>query len=149
MSEAEKAKELFMQGANCAQAVFAAFAQECGLTVEQACIISSGFGGGMGRMREVCGAVSGMFLIAGCLYGYADPKAFEEKAELYARIQELAASFRENYGSIVCRELLSPGTATTNPVPERRTEEYYKKRPCPEQIGEAAAILEQYIKEHL
>ena len=89
-----------------------------------------------------------MFIIAGCLYGYSDPKAYEEKAELYARIQELAASFREQYGSIVCRELLSPGTATTTPVPERRTEEYYKKRPCPEQIGEAAAILEQYIKEH-
>ena len=115
---------------------------------EQALRLASSFGGGMGRLREVCGAVSAMFLIAGCLYGYDNPKAFEEKAELYARIQELAASFREQYGSIVCRELLSPEAAGTGHIPEHRTEEYYKKRPCPEQIGEAAAILEQYIKEH-
>ena len=145
---AKKAMDLFKEGCNCAQAVFLAFEDKYNIDQKTALMLSSSFGGGMGRLREVCGAVSGMFLIVGCLYGYSDPKAFEEKAELYARIQELAASFRETYGSIVCRELLSPGTATTNPVPERRTEEYYKKRPCPEQIGEAAAILEQYIKEH-
>lgn len=148
MDKRELAMNYFLEGYNCAQAVVLAFHEEAGLDREQALRLASSFGGGMGRLREVCGAVSGMFIIAGCLYGYSDPKAYEEKAELYARIQELAASFREQYGSIVCRELLSPGTATTTPVPERRTEEYYKKRPCPEQIGEAAAILEQYIKEH-
>ena len=89
-----------------------------------------------------------MFLTAGMLYGYDSPKAAEEKAEHYARIQELAAEFEKRNGSIVCRELLGLGRKRDEPTPEVRTQEYYKKRPCKELVGDAAEILEGYIKEH-
>ena len=146
MSEAEKAKELFMQGANCAQAVFAAFAQECGLTVEQACIISSGFGGGMGRMREVCGAVSGMVLVLNMIYGSADLNDKEAKDRQYARIQAVADAFKAECGSIICRELLGlDKKEPASPRSEARTPEYYKKRPCADMVALAAEILEKYL----
>lgn len=113
-----------------------------------AAVLSSSFGGGMGRLREVCGAVSGMFLVAGILYGYDDPGAREEKAAHYARIQELAKAFEEKNGSIVCRELLGLSVKREEPTPKERTAEYYKKRPCKELVGDAAEILEKYIAEH-
>ena len=106
MTHAEKARELFMEGYNCSQSVVGAFAQELGMEKETAMKLASSFGAGMGRLREVCGTVSGMFLIAGLAYGYSDPKAREEKAEHYKRIQTLAARFREKNGTIICRELL-------------------------------------------
>ena len=99
-------------------------------------------------MRETCGAVSGMLMVAGLKWGYSEVGNLDIKTAHYARVRKLIDSFKAEHTTIVCRELLSPGTATTNPEPERRTAEYYKKRPCPEQIGEAAAILEQYLKEH-
>ena len=102
----------------------------------------------MGRLREVCGAVSGMFMVVGLLYGYDGPETGKIKAEHYARIQELAHRFEEKNGSIVCRELLGLTVRRDVPVPEARTAEYYKKRPCPEIIGEAAEILEQFINEN-
>ena len=102
----------------------------------------------MGRLREVCGSVSGMFLTVGVLYGYDDPKAKEEKAEHYARIQELAAAFEKANGSIVCRELLGLTVKKEAPIPQERTAEYYKKRPCKELVGMAAEILEKYIAAH-
>lgn len=144
----QRAKELFQEGYNCAQAVVLAYEdyfEECPETL--AAMISS-FGGGMGRLREVCGAVSGMFFVAGRLYGYADPKANKEKQEHYVRIQELAARFREQNGSIVCRELLGLQEKVSVPVPEERTTEYYRKRPCAELVAVAATILEQYIEEY-
>ncbi len=144
----EQAMALFEKGYNCAQAVVLAFADLHGLDQTTAAALSSSFGGGMGRLREVCGAVSGMFLTAGILYGYDDPGASEEKAEHYARIQELAAEFEKRNGSIVCRELLGSGRKRDEPTPEARTAEYYKKRPCKELVGDAAEILEGYIKEH-
>ena len=110
--------------------------------------MSSSFGGGMGRLREVCGAVSGMFMVAGLLYGYDEPKNFEAKSEHYARIQELAGEYRERNGSIVCREILGLGKGKDDPVPSRRTQEYYKKRPCPDLVAMAAAIMEEYIREN-
>ncbi len=143
-----KAMELFKEGYNCAQAVVLAYEdyfEECPETL--AAMISS-FGGGMGRLREVCGAVSGMFFVAGRQYGYADPKANKEKQEHYVRIQELAARFREQNGSIVCRELLGLQEKVSVPVPEERTAEYYRKRPCAELVAMAATILEQYIEEY-
>lgn len=107
MSEkAQRAKALFLEGYNCAQAVAGAFAPEMGLSVDAAARLASGFGGGMGRMREVCGAVSGMTLAASALRGYNDPKAGPEKTDTYAMIQELAGRFRAENGSIICRELL-------------------------------------------
>lgn len=110
--------------------------------------IASSFGGGMGRLREVCGAVTGMFMVAGILYGYDDPKAREEKAAHYERIQKLAGRFEEINGSIVCRELLGLSQKKDVPTPSERTKEYYKKRPCVQLVGISAAIMEQYINEN-
>lgn len=146
MTHAEKAKAYFEQGYNCAQAVVLAFSDEMGLDMDTAAKMASSFGGGLGRLREVCGCVSGMALAAGALMGYSDPKAREEKAEHYARIQKLAGEFRERNGSIICRELLAGINNDTNPVPEERTENYYKKRPCAELAYMAAEILEQELK---
>lgn len=144
---AKKAMELFKEGYNCAQAVFLAFEDKYDMSHELALKMSSSFGGGMGRMREVCGAVSGMCMVAGAMYGYDSPTDNEAKTEHYKRIQELAGIFREQNGSIVCRELLGLAKkGADNPEPEKRTEEYYKKRPCVELVGMAAAIMENYIK---
>ena len=148
MTRKEKAESLFLEGYNCAQAVVIAFEDLHGMDREAAAKLASSFGGGMARLREVCGSVSGMFMVAGMLYGYDDPKAKEEKAEHYARIQKLAADFAEEHGSIVCRELLGLTEKKQAPIPEARTPEYYKKRPCKEIIGMAAEILENYIKEY-
>lgn len=130
----------FKNGYNCAQAVLLAFSDELEIDEKTLALISSSFGGGMGRMREVCGAVSGMFMVAGLKYGYSDPLAKQEKAELYALVQKLAASFKEKNGSIICKELL--GVSDTSPTPEPRTAAYYKKRPCVELVGDAAELLE-------
>lgn len=148
MNHEEKAKELFIEGYNCAQSVFVAFQDEMNIDRETALKLSSSFGGGMGRLREVCGAVSGMFMVAGVLYGYDDPKDKEEKAKHYARIQELANEFSKQNKSIVCRELLGLDKKTDSPIPSERTKEYYDKRPCVELVGQAAKIIENYIKEN-
>ncbi len=147
-AKATKAMELFQEGYNCAQAVLGAFAQDMNMDFQQAMMLSSSFGGGMGRMREVCGAVSAMFMVAGLEKGYSDPKASTEKAGHYDYIQQLAAKFKEENGSIICRDLLGltkPGP--DNPVPEERTEAYYKKRPCQLLVGQCAAILAQELNQ--
>lgn len=141
----EKAIELFNEGYNCSQAVFGAFCEEINIDFETAIKISSSFGGGMGRLREVCGAVSGMFMVAGMKYGYTDPKDREAKAEHYKLIQELAEEFKKLNGSIVCRELLGLGQGPDSHVPEERTKSYYKKRPCAELVGISAGIIEEKI----
>lgn len=138
----------FLKGYNCTQAVFLAFQELFEMDEKTAAKLSSSFGGGMGRLREVCGAVSGMFLVAGMLYGYDTPGAHQEKTDHYKRIQELAKAYELENGSIVCRELLGLNEKRQQPVPEKRTEEYYKKRPCPKLVGMAAAIMGQYIVEH-
>ena len=147
MTRREAAMANFMKGYNCSQSVVLAFADM--LNIDEATLskISCSFGGGMGRLREVCGSVSGMFMVAGLLYGYDGPETGKVKADHYARIQELAKRFEEKHGSIVCRELLGLSVRHDIPVPEARTSEYYKKRPCPEIIGDAAEILEQFINE--
>lgn len=148
MNRKEKGMKLFEEGYNCAQSVFLAFEDLHGMERKTAAGLGSSFGGGMGRLREVCGAVTGMFLTAGLLYGYESPKAVEEKAEHYKRIQELAAVFEQENGSIVCRELLGLAVKKEEPVPEARTAQYYKKRPCKELVGQAVEILEAYVVEH-
>lgn len=146
MSEkTEKAKELFKSGYNCSQAVLAVFCEEFGLDMETAMKISSSFGGGMGRMREVCGTVSGMFMAAGLAFASSSDSAVQ-KGEHYKRIQELAKMFKEKNGSIICRELLQGIESSTSPTPSERTENYYKKRPCVELVGDAVEILEEFIK---
>ena len=142
---AQKAMSLFKEGYNCAQSVFLAFEDKYNCDHVMALRLSSSFGGGMGRLREVCGAVSGMFMVAGVLYGYDSPTDQEAKSGHYARIQELASVFREDNGSIVCRELLGLGEGADAPTPEKRTAEYYQKRPCVQLVGMAAAIMEEYI----
>lgn len=144
----EQAKQLFLDGYNCSQAVVGAFAKELGMDQAQALRVASSFGGGMGRMREVCGCVSGMFMVAGYVYGYDDPKAYESKKKLYGRIQALAAEFREGNGSIICRELLGLEGKDTSPVPGKRTREYYKKRPCAELVAYAAQMLAEYMAQN-
>lgn len=144
LSRSEQATQNFYNGYNCAQAVMLAFEDILPIDAETAIKLISPFGGGMGRMREVCGAVSGMLAVLGAVEGYTDPADKTAKVELYKRVQALAAQFRERNGSIVCRELLGVA-ATTNPQPEARTSEYYKKRPCAELVGEAAGILDDYL----
>ena len=144
----EIAKELFSEGYNCAQAVFAAFAGDYGMDRAQALRLASSFGGGMGGMREVCGAVSGMLMAAGLIFGYdaADDRA--AKSAHYARIRALADAFRAENGSIICRELLTGAGVRVQTEPSERTAQYYKKRPCPELVARAAEILDGYIAEH-
>ena len=144
MSEkTEKAKELFKSGCNCSQAVLGVFCEELGLDFNTAMKIASSFGGGMGRMREVCGTVSGMFMAAGLAYSDSG-----NKAEQYKIVQELAQKFKDKNGSIICRELLQGVETSTSPTPSERTESYYKKRPCIELVGDSVEIFEEYLKEH-
>lgn len=147
MSEkTEKAKELFKQGYNCSQAVLGVFCEELGMDFDKAMKIACSFGGGMGRMREVCGTVSGMFMAAGLAFASASDSPVE-KGEHYKRIQELAKRFKDKNGSIICRELLEGVETSTEPKPADRTETYYKKRPCVELVGDAVEIFEEYLKE--
>lgn len=138
MKRAERAKALFLEGYNCAQAVVLAFAEDAGLDESVAKAFSRPLGGGMGRLRQTCGAVSGAAVASGVLF----PEL--TKPEAYALVQEIARRFTEKNGSFNCGELLrGAGLKTdTAPNPEKRTEEYYKKRPCPELIFDAAEILE-------
>ncbi len=145
-TKAEKAKELFEQGYNCCQAVIGAFCEELGMDFETAMKLSSSFGGGMGRMREVCGAVSGLFMAAGLKCGYNLPEDTEGKTKHYKLIQELAESFKEKNGTIICRELLGENAIGGTHVPEKRTDEYYKKRPCSELVKDAALIFEEILE---
>lgn len=149
MSErGDKAYELFKDGYNCAQAVAGAFSDLLGMDMDTVAKLASGFGGGMGRMREVCGTFSGIVMVVSTLYGYSDPSDTENKTEVYSRIQELAEQFRKDNGSIICRELLGISKPEGSPVPEQRTSEYYKKRPCPELCRYAADLLEKYIEQN-
>lgn len=141
----EKAKENFMAGYNCAQSVLLAFCDETGLDRETAARLASSFGGGMGRLREVCGAVSGMFMAAGMIKGYDDPKDQDGKKAQYKLVQELAGRFSDQNGSIICRELLGLTVHADSPIPSERTEEYYQKRPCAELVADAAEILERML----
>ncbi len=147
MTRREAAMANFMKGYNCSQSIALAFADLVPMDESTLLKMASSFGGGMGRLREVCGSVSGMFMIAGLLYGYDGPETGEVKAEHYARIQELAKRFEEKHGTIICREMLGLSVRHDTPVPEARTTEYYKKRPCAEIIGDAAEILDQFITE--
>lgn len=147
MDHSMKAAELFIGGCNCAQSIVVAFSDVTGLSENFSKKLSCSFGGGMGRLREVCGAVSGMLMVAGFLYGYTDPGEHDEfKREHYALVQNLAGQFREQAGSIVCREILRNPPSDPNPTP--RTAEYYRVRPCTRMVMIAAKILDDYIEQH-
>ena len=146
MDRATKAAELFLEGYNCAQAVAVAFCDLTDLAPDVAAKLASSFGGGMGRLREVCGAVSGMLMVAGVLYGYDNADADEDKKAHYTLVQELAGKFREENGSIICREILK--NPPSDPAPSPRTAEYYAQRPCARMVYCAAKIMDEYIQAH-
>lgn len=141
----EKAVNNFKTGYNCAQSVFLAFAEDFGIDKETALKLSSSFGGGMGRLREVCGAVSSMFAIAGLKEGYTSPNDDETKAKHYELIQSLADDFKSKFNTIICRELLELPEGKDSPIPSKRTEEYYQTRPCEAFVRYAAEIIEQRL----
>ena len=149
MTKKERAMDLFTQGYNCAQSVVLAFADELELDERTLSKLSSSFGGGLGRMREVCGAVSGMAIVLGLMEGYDDPADGQAKAAHYARIQTAAKKFEEENGSIVCRELLGLSQKRDAPVPSARSADFYKKRPCRELVGMAAEILEAQLQSEM
>ena len=142
---AMRAKELFLEGYNCAQSVFLAYCDFTPFDEKVAATVAAPFGGGMGRLREVCGAVSGMTMMAGFLYPNFDPTDSQSKKENYAAVQELAEKFRKENGAIVCRELLGLAQKKDEPTPSPRTEEYYKRRPCAEYVAIAARIVGEKI----
>ena len=145
-SKIDKAVELFKEGFNCSQSVVAAYAEDYGLTREQALKIAASFGGGIGRMRQTCGAACGLFMLAGLETGCTDGKSREGKEDNYRTVQMLAQEFKRRNGSIICAELLGLAKqAPTPPTPEERTPEYFKKRPCVKMVEEAARIWEEYL----
>lgn len=149
MNEKERAVELFHEGYNCAQSVFTAFSYRFGIDEETAKKISAGLGGGVGRMREVCGAVSGAAMVIGSVCSATEGKDSDSKQKNYELVREFADRFIKRNGSIVCRELLGLDVKMENTAkPDSRTAEYYKKRPCVELVGDAAEILAEIIKEN-
>lgn len=146
-NHSELARSYFWEGYNCSQSVFLAFCDDLGFDKAQAARIASPFGGGISRLREVCGGVSGMFMAAGLFLGYDDPNDDAAKKELYAFGQELAHRFSQKNGSIICRELLGLDRKKDEPTPSARTPEYYKKRPCADLVADAAEILEAMLIE--
>ncbi len=147
MTHSELAKKNFESGCNCAQAVLLAFADQTGLDEATAMKLSASFGGGMGKLREVCGAVSGMFMAAGMIYADDHVPTQEAKAAHYEKIRALAARFKEENGSYICRELLEGVPVSKDTAPEERTEQYYKKRPCGELCAIAARILDEFLEQ--
>lgn len=145
MNRRELAINYFKEGYNCSQAVVLAFKDVLTIDVNELCKIASPFGGGLSRMRETCGAVSGMVLVLGNLFGYHSPETGEKKQELYEKTQELLRIFENRYGSLTCRVLLNLTTKHDNPKPSKRNQSFFLKRPCLELIGGAAEILEEYL----
>lgn len=142
----EEAKNNFLAGMNCAQAVLCAFADRCGLDRETALKLASGFGGGIARQREVCGAITGMCMAADLIRGPGEGSDKAAKDEHYAFIRGLCDAFRDETGSIVCRELLGLAPKQSDsPVSEVRTAAYYAKRPCAELVELAAKILSEHL----
>ena len=142
----QKAGDYFKAGYNCCQAVAMTFADVLGMSEDEVARLASGFGGGMGRMREVCGTVSAMTMIAGAMIPANDVNDKEAKTANYALVQEMAEEFKQMNGSIICRELLGLSKPEGTPVPSDRTPEYYKKRPCGELCSIAAGIVARKLE---
>lgn len=147
MTKGEQARSYFYEGYSCAQSMAKAFAEYIPMPENDFIRLCSSFGGGMGRLREVCGAVSVPFMIIGILFGYDTNDTGNAKAEHYARVQEFAKRFESEFGTIICRGLLNRGEGPETPVPDARTREYYDSRPCPAIIEKAADLLDEFIKQ--
>lgn len=149
MTEKEKAGQLFLEGHNCAQSVFTAFCHRFDLDETTAKKISAGLGGGVGRMREVCGAVSGAAMVIGSLCAATEGGDSQNKQRNYELVQLFAERFKQRNQSVICRELLSLGEQIKlSPQPESRTAKYYKNRPCLKLVEDAAEILSEIISEN-
>ena len=148
----ERACGYFKEGYNCAQAVVMAYNDIMNMSLDEVARLTAPFGGGMGRMREVCGSVCGMTMLAGAIQPSSDPKNLEERKDNYALVQHFAEQFRTENGDIVCRRLLGLEPMTERQetaMPSERTPEYYKKRPCSEYVGCAARIVGEYLNQKL
>ena len=146
MTRTEKAKHLFEDlGFNCAQAVAGAFADELSLSEDMLLRLSSAFGGGFGRMREMCGAVSGMTIVFGALYGFGTEQGSFDKATLYEVERELISEFSKEIGSFLCRDILGADKATVGGTPSERTQKFYNERPCTKCVMTAVSILDDFI----
>lgn len=144
----ERACGYFKEGYNCAQAVVMAYDDIMGMGVEKLAKLTAPFGGGMGRMREVCGTVCGMTMLAGAIQPSSDPKNLEERKDNYALVQHFAEQFRKENGDIVCRRLLGLEESVErkeSAMPSERTAEYYRKRPCVEYVATAARIVATHL----
>ncbi len=144
-SRAERAVETFKEGYNCAQAVFATYADCFGMDRETALKMSSAMGAGIGRMRGVCGAVSSMAMLAGLKEGNANPQDEAAKEHIYALVRKMSGRFKEEYGTIICKELLGLDSVEESAKPSIRTPEFYETRPCAKIIACAAQIIEEYL----
>ena len=148
MTKGDIAKKYFEDGYNCAQAVLLAFCEDFGLEKETAIMMSAPFGGGMGRLREVCGTFSGINMVLGLYEGKYDVKDNQKKSQLYKDVQALAEKFKEDNGSIICRDLLGLRIkGKDDPTPEVRSDSYYKARPCSELCKYAGDLLEEFLKD--
>lgn len=147
MDHGKRARELFEAGANCAQSVFAAYCDLTGYGFEEALRMASAFGGGIGRLRETCGAVSGGVMVIGCLYGYSDLPGDAAKAEVYRKTQQYVKAFEAANGSMWCHDLLGLETWPEDPKPSERTAQYYAARPCGAIIEKAGYVLDELIDE--
>ena len=146
MTRKEQAIQYFKEGYNCSQAVVLTFKDVLKIDPNELCRIASPFGGGISRMRETCGAVTGMVLVLGNLIGYETPETGEKKHELYKNTQEILKIFENRYGSLTCGKLLNISQKHDDPKPTPRDHSFFLNRPCPELIGGAAEILEEYLK---
>ena len=149
MDHKAKAEKLFRDGYNCAQSVFAAFSDVMNIDEITALKISSSFGGGMGRMREVCGTCSAMFMVVGIIDGYTEPNNSKIKSLHYAKIQNLAQKFKDAHKTIICRELLSELKVDSAPYSPQRDDSFYRVRPCVKFVITAAELLDEYLAEKL
>lgn len=142
MNHAQKARNLFLSGCSCSQAVFGAFADELGIDYDTAMKLASSFGGGLGGAREICGAVSGMLMVAGLKWGYSDVGNLDLKTAHYARTRALLDGFKAEHGTLICRELLMH-LGEQKKDPSARTPEYYKVRPCVRFVETAARLIDE------
>jgi C_GCAxxG_C_C family probable redox protein len=147
MNHVDRAEELFNSGYNCAQSVVCAFCDEIGVDFETALKLSSSFGAGMGMLREVCGALTGAFMVAGFLWGYSDKDDPAKKTEHYALIRRIAEEFKEKNTTYICKDLLANLKNISMSNPAKRNAEYYASRPCCRFVGDAAEILDRIIAE--
>lgn len=147
MERVDRAEAFFRSGCSCAQSVLGAYCDLAGMDLKTAMRIAAPFGAGVGRMREICGAVSGMCMVLGLLYGPDDPTDAAQKGAHYALIQQAAERFAQKNGAIVCRTLLGLDKGKDSPTPQKRDATYYQKRPCVQYVRDAAQILADMIAE--